>query len=200
MGRPGAGSLIVEFLLRDAGAEYAFVDVSREQSKSDKFLEVNPFGRIPVLTCPGGTRIFETLAIVAHLIDRFPAIAPPSGDARRDMMWQHLAVLGTGLYISMHRQHHTYYYAPEDAFDQAKALGARDAAKTYDYVEAALAPFLGGESPGPADFYLYMMTRWEPDLPAATASRPRLAGLIKAMRAHPSVDATLAAHKARASG
>ena len=200
MGRPGAGSLVVEFLLREVGADYVFTEVTREHSKSDAFLKLNPFARIPVLVCPDGTRIFESLAIIAHIVETFPAIAPPPGDPGRSLMWQHLAVFGTSLYVAMHRQHHTYYYAPESAFDEARALGARDGAVSYDYAEAALCPFLTGETPGPADFYLYMITRWEPDLKGAIRSRPKLAAFIKAMRAEESVDATLGAHKAALAG
>ena len=36
---------------------------------SDEFLNKNPLGKIPVLECPDGHLVFETTAIVAHIVE-----------------------------------------------------------------------------------------------------------------------------------
>ena len=50
-GRPFAGSLIAEFLLNEANADYEFIKVDYESSKKDDFLKKSPMGKIPVLEC-----------------------------------------------------------------------------------------------------------------------------------------------------
>ena len=92
MGRPIAGSFFAECLLREAGQDYEFIWISNTHSKSAEFGAVNPLARVPVLVCPDGHQIIETLAILNHLIEAFPQLAPNTGEAARDVMWQQLSV------------------------------------------------------------------------------------------------------------
>ena len=70
MGRSVTGSFFVECLLREAGIAYEFIHVSRGDSKSDAFAEINPLARVPVLILPDGRHIIETVAIFIHLMER----------------------------------------------------------------------------------------------------------------------------------
>ena len=194
MGRSVAGSFFVECLLRETGIDYEFIHVSRSHSKSEDFAAINPFARIPVLVLPDGRHIIETVAILIHLVERFPRLASAEGTAERDLMWQHLAVMATSLYPSMHRYHHTHYYAPREMFDGVREKAMIDGDRCWDYIELQLVPFLGGMAPGPADFYLFMITRWAPDRDRMLADRPRLAAFIDSMRVHPTVDAVTQSH------
>ena len=194
MGRPIAGSFFAECLLRDAGQDYEFIWVSNTHSKTEVFARINPLARVPVLVCPDGHQIIETLAILNHLIEAFPQLAPKVGDAARDKMWEQLSVMATSLYQALHRCHHTYYYAPEEMFDAVREMAHKDAERWWDYLEGQLAPYLGGETPMAADFYLIMLTRWAPDLAAVVASRPRLRAFAATMEVHPTVAAVKAAH------
>jgi glutathione S-transferase len=143
---------------------------------------------------PDGRHIIETVAIFIHLIERFPRLAPAEGTAERDLMWQHLAVMATSLYPAMHRYHHTHYYAPEEMFDGVRDKAMIDGDRWWDYMESQLVPFLGGTAPGPADFYLFMITRWAPDRDRMLADRPRLAAFIDNMRVYPTVDTVTQSH------
>lgn len=194
MGRSIAGSFFVECLLREAGASYEFVHISRGESRSDAFAEINPLTRLPVLELPDGRRIIETVAIFIHLVERFPHLAPTVGTAQRDLMWQHLAVMATSLYPAMHRFHHTHYYAPEEMFDGVRDMAVADGDRWWDYLEGQLAPFLGGKAPVATDFYMFMITRWAPDRDRMLDGRPRLAAFIKSMASHPTVDAVTQSH------
>ena len=184
MGRPIAGSFFAECLLREAGQDYEFIWISNTHSKSAEFAAVNPLARVPVLVCPDGHQIIETLAILNHLIEAFPQLAPKTGEAARDVMWQQLSVMATSLYPALHRCHHTYYYAPEEMFDAVRDMAKKDAERWWDYLESQLDPYLGGDAPMAADFYLIMLTRWAPDLGAVVASRPHLRAFVGAMEAH----------------
>ena len=194
LGRSIAGSFFVECLLREAGADYEFVHVSRRQTKEADFTVTNPLARIPVLITPDGRTIIETMAIFTHLVEAFPDLAPPAGAPPRDVMWQHLAVMGTSLYPAFHRYHHTHYYGPETAHDAIREHAMADAMRWLDYLETQLDPFLGGAAPMAADFYFFMMTRWAPDPDLVREGRPKLAAFIDAMRFHPTVEAVTVAH------
>jgi glutathione S-transferase len=193
-GRSITGSFFIECLLREAGIDYEFVHVSRSQAKEAEFVGTNPLGRVPVLVTPDGRTIIETMAIFTHLVEAFPALAPPLGDPRRDSMWQHLAVMGTSLYPAFHRYHHTHYYGPEDAHGVIRDHAIGDAMRWLDYLAAQLAPFLAGDTPMAADFYFFMMTRWAPDREQMIKGRPQLAAFIDSMRFHPTVEAVTLAH------
>ncbi len=195
MGRSLTGSFFVECLLREAGIDYEFIHVSRGDSKSDDFAAFNPLARVPVLVLPDGRRIIETVAIFIHLIERFPQLAPPAGSAERDLMWQHLAVMATSLYPAMHRFHHTHYYAPEEMFEGVRAKAVEDGDRWWDYLESQLSPCLGGATPGAADFYMFMISRWSPDRDRMLAGRPRLAAFLASMAAHPTVEAVTLSHR-----
>ena len=79
IGRAGAGSLIAEFLFREAGIDYDISFPDPAEVKSPGFFAANPLGRIPVLICPDGTQVFETLAIIHHIPSRFGDLAPREG-------------------------------------------------------------------------------------------------------------------------
>jgi GST-like protein len=194
MGRSIAGSFFVECLLREAGAPYEYVHISRTHSKSPEFLALNPLARIPVLELPDGSRIIESVAIFIHLVERFPQLAPPAGSPERDRMWQQLAVMSTSLYPALHRFHHTYYYAAENNFDDVREMAIVDGDRWWDYVDGQLDPFLSGAAPMAADFYLFMMTRWAPDRDRMLDGRSSLAAFIDRMRLHPTVDVVTRSH------
>ena len=195
IGKAGAGSLIAEFLLREAGQDYDIRFLSREEIAQPELRILNPLGKIPVLIRPDGEAIFETLAITAHLIEAFPKLGPPVGSLMRDRHWQYLAMLATFIYPAYHRQHHTRYYAPEGAFDDVRVMARAAQQPAYDYIEGLLNPFLCGAEMTAADFYLYMLTRWDLDRDALLVDRPKLAAFINIMRAHPNVDAVISAQK-----
>jgi glutathione S-transferase len=200
IGRRGAGSLIAEFLLDVAGEPYEIEFLSRGKIHDPAFREVNPVGKIPVMTCPDGSRIFETIAIVAHLIERFPSLAPAMNTPERDLHWQYLALFATNLYPAYHRQHHTAYYVSENGFEDVRRRARAEQAITFDYIEGLLDPYLFGDSIMAADFYLYMLLRWDLDKPALVAERPKIAAFMTAMRGHPSVDRVITAQRPKQPG
>ena len=61
-----------------------------------------------------------------------------------------------------------------------------------------LCPFLCGATRFAADFYLYMLARWDLDRDGLLAKRPKLAAFMAAMRAHPAVDPGLAGQRSPA--
>ena len=200
VGRAGAGSLIAEFLFREVGVDYDISFPGPAEVKRPDFHACNPLGRIPVLICPDGHQIFETLAIINHITSHFDGLAPAVGTPLHDRYSQFMALLATSIYPAYHRQHHSHYYAQESGFDDLRAKAVAEQAVLYDYIEAALAPYICGEVLTAADFYLYMLSRWDFNKTAIRASRPKLDALLTELRARPSVSKSLAAQPRRTSG
>jgi glutathione S-transferase len=197
VGRAGAGSLIAEFLFREAGVDYDISFPDPADVKSPDFYASNPLGRIPVLLCPDGRKIFETLAIINHITAHFTQLAPLVGSLAYDRYSQFMALMATSIYPAYHRQHHSYYYADESAFENLRARAVAEQALLYDYIEAELAPYICGADLTAADFYLYMLSRWDLNKTAMRANRPKLNALLDELRTRPSVSETLAAQPRR---
>lgn len=191
-GRPFAGSLIAEFLFTMAGVPYTISFPDDAERQTSDFLVKNPTGRIPVLVCPDGHSLFESLAIVHHITERFDGLAPALPSAERDRYLSLITLLATTMYPAYHRQHHTRHYGFEDDFDGIKAKAREMNDTLFDYLEGQLSPNLLGGEICAADFYLYMLTRWEPNKDQMRTGRPKLAAFCEAMRQHPIVEAVLA--------
>jgi glutathione S-transferase len=72
-----------------------------------------------------------------------------------------------------------------------RRLAQADQAVLFDHIEAMLSPYLCGDEITAADFYFYMMCRWDMDKDAMREGRPKLASFISRMRDHPSVTTVL---------
>ena len=199
VGRAGAGSLIVEFLFREVGVEYDISFPDPTDVKRPDFHARNPLGRIPILICPDGHQIFETLAIINHITTYFDGLAPRVGSVAHDRYCQFMALLATSIYPAYHRQHHSHYYANESAFDNIRAKAVAEQAVLYDYIEAELDPYICGEMLTAVDFYLYMLSRWDFNKTGIRSNRPKLDALLTELRARPSVSDSLAAQPRRQS-
>ena len=191
-GRAFAGSLIVEFMLREAGLDYTISFPDDAERASPEYRAKNPTGKIPVLTCPDGGQVFETLAIVQYLSQFCPHLMPASGSVAEKTYLSVLSMLGATMYPAFHRQHHTYQYGPEAAWPEIQGLARAVNDELYDYIEGVLNPYICGEMLTPADLYLYMISRWNLDKDAMRASRPKLASALDRLHTHPSIAATLA--------
>jgi glutathione S-transferase len=66
---PGACSMAAHVILEEAGAPYEAkrVDFSKSEQRSDAYLKINPFGRVPALVLDDGTPITENTAILPYL-------------------------------------------------------------------------------------------------------------------------------------
>lgn len=187
IGRSGAGSLIAEFLLSEAGVEYEITFTDLKNLNSENSLLAHPQGKIPILICPNQSIIFETLAIVNHLTDRFNILAPKRGSYLYDRYWQFLSLMATSIYSAYHRQHHSRYYAGKEYFEDLRSRSHKEQLVLYDYIEKELAPFICGDFMTAADFYLYMLMRWDLHKEILYRDRPKLRSLSELMRKRTSV-------------
>ena len=194
MGRPRAGSLIAEFLLTAANVEYEFKNISIEEAEQDEFKSISPFSKIPVLVCPDGQTIFETVAIVTHLVEKFPQLAPDVSSSERNLLWQYLAMIATSIYAGYHRQFYSHRYAPKDVAEDVGKLAAQDRETAYHYINNKLNPYLLGKNKSAVDYYLYMVTRWDPSIDKLLNDKSSLDKFIAQMKEDDAVKKVLSSH------
>ena len=194
MGRPRAGSLIAEFLLTAANVEYEFKNISIEEAEQDEFKSISPFSKIPVLVCPDGQTIFETVAIVTHLVEKFPQLAPDASSSERNLLWQYLAMIATSIYAGYHRQFYSHRYAPKDVAEDVGKLAAQDRETAYHYINNKLNPYLLGKNKSAVDYYLYMVTRWDPSIDKLLKDKSSLDKFIAQMKEDDAVKKVLSSH------
>lgn len=189
---PGAASMLVHWLLieLDHPHELVRVDTAAGEQKSPEYLALNPSGVVPTLVLDGIPR-FEAAALAMTLADRSPRaqLAPPPEDPRRAgyVQWMfHLANAVQPLF-------RIWWYPHEPAgADQAEAVRAHVAPRidaAWQRIDAHLAahgPFLLGEAPCVADFYLTMLMRWSRNMPKPATAWPHLAELARRTTARPS--------------
>ena len=193
-GRPFAGSLIGEFLLNEANVDYQFIKIDYETSKKNEFLKKSPMGKIPVLECPDGNIVFETTAIVAHIVETRNILIPKIRTPQRDLYNQLMSVMSTSIYQNYHHQNHSYYYVSEENYDDLRNRAAERQIPIYDYIESILKPYLCGDEITAADFYLYMIATWDNDRKKLFTNRPKLSNLIKELSDRPSIKKVISNH------
>ena len=191
LGRPWAGSLIAEFLFHEIGVNYDIFFVDSNDLTNNDIKSEHPQGKIPTLICSDGNTIYETLAIVNHITDRFNALVPKRRTFRHDRYWQFLSLMATSIYPAYHRQHHSQYYISEGSYEDLSRKAREEQSKIYDYIENELNPYICGDLLTAADFYLYMLVRWDLYKDALYHSRPQLKNLTNIMRARPSIAGVL---------
>ena len=193
-GRPFAGSLIAEFLLSEANEKYEFIKIDYDTSKQDEFLKKNPLGKIPVLECPDGHLVFETTAIVAHIVETKSILVPKLGSLQRDLYNQSMSMMSTSIYQNYHHINHSYYYVSKENYDDLRNRANERQANLYNYIETILNPYLCGEEITAADFYLYMISAWDQDRKKLFTDRPKLSSHIKELSDRPSIKKVISNH------
>jgi glutathione S-transferase len=200
---PGNASFAVHALLNEIGTpfELALVDRANEAHKKPAYLALNPNGLIPVLV-DGDLVLYETVAILMHLADRFPeaALAPAPGSAERAQYYK------WGLWLSNTLQAMlVHYFYPERMVDPGNSEGAaqvKKAAETkvgamLDVLAAQFAhgqPWLLGEQYSALDPMAFLMCRWTRGFASRPARAvPALLPYLQRMVQRPAVRKTFAA-------
>ena len=185
-GIPYLGSMVVEFLMEEAGIEYEIIFLSPEERSSSEFKKKSPRGLIPVLMTPDGTSIFEGLAIINFLLETHQTnLIAPIGDPDRAKCYQWLSFLSTALGNANNRFFFPERYGSIDNVIKEKAELDRKAC--YDILEKFSDPFLSGKTLGIADFYFYMFMQWDENKMAELAKRPNLVKMYSRVDQIPSI-------------
>lgn len=178
---PKTRSFGVMWLLEEIGVAYELkrLNLENREHKSDAFLKLNPFGKVPTLT-DGKIVLTERAAICTYLADRYAPgkLAPGLDDDRRGdyLRWMFFSVgsmepLFLAKFLSLDLPP---TQAPYGTFEDAN--NAMDAA-------VATGPFLLGEQFTAADIMMGTMIRW--GLKWELVAGPHLAEYVQRLEARP---------------
>ena len=182
-------------VLEESGQKYELllVDRAKNAQKSKEYLKINPNGRIPALI-DGDLVLFESAAIVLHLVDRHPeaGLAPKVGTPERAKFYQWMTFLTNSLQEELMIWQYPERLAGTDAgATEVVKRGAEKRAENYlDVIEQHLktnGPLFLGETLSAADFYLVMLARWARPMANPPRSRPNIAKLLDIVTALPAV-------------
>jgi glutathione S-transferase len=190
-GISGAGSLVVEYILALAGADYELICLEKEDRDGEAFRRISPAGQIPALATPEGDTIFESLAITIYLLERFPdaRLIAPQGHPQRMHCLQWLSFLSSSLYSANLRFYYPERYGPEN---EVRSIAQSERRAIYDLIDAQSLPYLAGETMSAADLYLYMLLMWDEALDEELASRPNMRRIAEHVGALPEVQGVMA--------
>jgi glutathione S-transferase len=204
---PGNASMTPHFLLEELGVpfELKLVDRANNVHKSPAYLKMNPNGLIPVLIDSDGSGdlvLYETAAIVLHLLDTHPAagLAPAIGTAERAQFYKWLIWMSS----SLQPQFSIYFYneryvAPGNASGAAevKAATEKRIEGLIDQIDAQLAshggPWLMGERFTALDPYVLMLCRWTRNAQRPARTLPHIGPFLQRVLARPAVQKVFAA-------
>jgi glutathione S-transferase len=199
---PGNASLTPHLVLEELGVPFELKRVDREHGahRSAAYLKMNPNGLIPVLE-DGGLVLYETAAIVLHLVDTHPAaaLAPALGTAERAQFYKWLLWLSSSLQPQFSIWFYTErYVAPGNTGGAAevKALTERRIELLIDQIEAQLAshggPWLLGERFTALDPYALMLCRWTRNATRPARTLPQIAPFLQRLLARPATQRVFA--------
>jgi glutathione S-transferase len=192
---PNACSLAPHIALEEAGADYEAVrvDFKSGEQRSERYLALNPKGRVPVLVTDQGT------LTEVPVIQTYPAVKlKPEGDffAFSKMQEFNLYIAST-VHVAF-----AHLFRGERWADSAEAI-ANMKAKVPSNLTALLGliedrfgdgrPWVMGEQYTVSDPYLYVMTRWlEREGAGGSARFPRLVAHRTRVQARPAAQKVLA--------
>ena len=194
---PGNASMTPHLLLRELGVpfELALVDRAKAAQKSPAYLKLNPNGLIPVLV-DGELVLYETAAIVLHLVDTHPqaGLAPVLATAERAHFYKWLIWMSSTVQSQMPMYFYSDRYVnPGNAAGAAevKAQAETRIAALLDQMEAQLTahggPWLLGERFSALDPYAFMLSRWTRGMQRPARTLPNLGAFQQRMLARPAV-------------
>jgi glutathione S-transferase len=194
---PSNASMTPHMLLRELGVpfELKYVDRNAGAHKSPEYLKLNPNGLIPVLV-DGDLVLYETAAIVLHLVDTNPAagLAPAVGTAERAMFYKWLVWLSSTVQAMMpHYFYSDRMVAPANAAGAAevKAQAEIKLGAMFDQIEAHLAShggsWMAGERFSALDPYTFMLCRWSRGFARPARTLPHIGPFLDRMLARPAV-------------
>lgn len=165
-GRPGSGAFAVQVALEEIGAPYERIWVGRDPAEVARFRELNPTGRVPALTLPDGTVMFESAAMLIHLALAHPQsrLAPPPGSTAHARFLQWMVFLSANVYEPALRIYYSARYSSRgdpDA-DAIREQGTADFVANLGLIGQRLGPYVLGAEYSIADAYLYMLASWYP--------------------------------------
>jgi glutathione S-transferase len=200
---PGTCALASHLALEQVGAPYRAerLDLSSNEQRSARYLQLNPKGRVPALVTPRGT-LSETPAILLFVAQSFPdaEIAPLDDPFELARVNAFNSYLCSTVHVAHAHGRRGKRWADDDgAIESMKRKVAQNMSECFTLVEQELlvGPFVFGERYGISDMYLYTIARWLEGDGVDINKFPKVAAFRARMEGDPVVQKVLAAEQRR---
>lgn len=177
--RPNSGSFAIQVLLEEIGLPYQKLWIGTDSAAMDRLRHETAIGKIPVLMLPDGTYMFETAAVLIHLVLAHPeaGLFAKIGTSEFAILLQWMEFLSADVLEAALHVYYADHYSTDGESDadsvcrQARAQYVASLAM----VSPSLNPYLLGRKYTVADIYLYMLAAWWPgDRAQFNASLPKI--------------------------
>ena len=183
----------------DVHHESVKVDLSAGDQKKPEFLKLNPNGKVPTLVIDG-TPMFEALAIILYLSDRYGVqkkLWPAADDPARPqaLAWSTWAYVTFGPVVQRH-QFAASPRGPAELHNAAWAEHARkEAAGLFAILDARLAdkPYVLGASYSMVDLIIGGLVGYASMTGLSLAESPHVRAWLERVQARPAFKAAMAA-------
>lgn len=190
---PDWGSSIIHLALEEIGAPFQLwlMDWDAGDFAAPWFRAINPQGLIPAMETPDGP-MFETIAILLWLNERFGGLGPRQGDPDRAGFLSWLSFVANTLHPTVMDMVHPERLAGEAVVAQMSPAALERLNRHCGLIETMLTDerpdWLSPDRTGGLGHYLGILIRWAIYLPKDPAMRFSL-------RPFPKLRAVLAAHE-----
>ena len=200
---PRTCALASHIALEQAGADYDVVrlDFRVSAQREPGYLAINPKGRVPALTTPGGV-LTETPAILAFVAQTHPEarLAPPDPFAFAQAQAFAAYLCSTVHPAHAHRVRGQRWADDPAAIEEMKRKAPQVMSDCFDLIERNMlaGPWVMGEAYSFCDPYLFTIASWLEGDGLDIARWPKTADHFRRMSDDPAVQRVLAAHSAPA--
>lgn len=178
----------IKLLAEQLGLPYEWiaVDTTKKETRTPKFLAMNPNGKIPVLELPSGEYLPESNAILCYLASGSPLLPRDRLEQARVLQWLFFEQYSHEPYIAVARFIIRYLGRP---IEQEQALLSKMAPgyKALGVMEVYLAnrPYFVGEQYTIADIALFAYTHVAEEGDFSLADYPAIRSWIKRVQSQP---------------
>ena len=200
-GYPRSGSMAVEMVLAEIGADYQTRDVNlkTDAQRASSYASINPQRKLPALVTPSGETLTESVAILLTLDHRHPeAGLLPTNDTDRAQALRWLMFVATEIYPIVEINDYPDRFSPNDE----SAPAVRDVARSiwrdrWLVIEQAIAgtPYLVESGFCMTDIYIAVVSRWAQQDQWRPENLPRVEALTAAVAERPKLAAIWSRHR-----
>lgn len=189
---PAACSLASHIVLREAGLAFEAVLAPTKTHKlqdGTDYYSINPLGYVPLLELDDGTRLREGPAIVQYIADQVPTrnLAPANGTLQRYRLQEWLTFIG----MELHRSYGPLFNAAMP--EEGKKIYRDRLLSRYQWLNGELEgkEYVMGDHFTVADAYLYVVTRWAPNMGIDLSGLNNIQAFQQRIEARPAVQEAL---------
>jgi glutathione S-transferase len=165
---PNTAAFAPHVILEENGLDYELVpvDLGAGEHRAAAYLELNPYGTVPVLKGTGGLLMHESAAIVLYLCDahRKARLAPAVDHALRGRYLNWMVFLTNTVQTAYKRHYHPERFS-SDLTDarRVQKKADQDLIALWQEIDRTLerdGPYLLGDRCSAADVFLFMLANW----------------------------------------